>query len=143
MNTEYPTIAHRWFGEVWNKQRAEAIDEMLTQDVVGHGLTDHNGTEVRGVEQFKKFYHEFRAAFPDIKVLVEDTVSEADKVVARCRVTATHAGEGMGMRPTQRPVEFTGMCLMRLEDGKIAESWNSFDFLGLFTQTGSVSFAAR
>jgi steroid delta-isomerase-like uncharacterized protein len=137
------TIEHRWFGEVWNKGRADAIDEMLSPDVVIHGLTDSNGNEVRGAEAFKSFYEGFRGAFPDIQVTVEDTVSEGDKIVARCTVRATHRGEGLGLAPTDKAVEFTGMCMLSMEGGKIVESWNSFDFLTMFQQIEAISFPGQ
>lgn len=139
MKNSYDTIQHRWFEEVWNKGRAEAIDEMADPDVIGHGLVDSSGNEVRGVEAFKSFYESFRGAFPDIQVIIEDTVTEGDKVVARCTVKATHTGEGLGIGPTGKAVEFTGMCMTIEKDGKIAESWNSFDFLTMMQQIGLIS----
>ena len=136
MNDQDDTIQHRWFTEVWNKGRAEAIDEMMSPDVIGHGLVDESGNEIRGAEAFKSFYRSFRGAFPDIQVIVEDTVSEGDKIVARCTVRATHTGEGIGPAPSNKPVDITGLCLVRVEGGKIAESWNEFDFMTLYRQIG-------
>ena len=128
------TILERWFEEVWNNGRESAIDEMLDPNVVGHGLKDADGSEVHSIPGFKVFYRQFRSAFPDIHVQIEDTVSEGDKTVARCVVTATHSGHGIGRAPTSKPVRFTGMCMVRLKNGKIAESWNNFDFLAMQQQ---------
>lgn len=130
----YPTLQHRWFDEVWNQGLVESIDELLHPDVVGHGLVDKDGNEITGIEAFKAFYHSFRSAFPDIRIEVEATVSEGDMVVARCLVTATHAGEGFLCAPTNATVSFTGTCWARLVDGRIAESWNHFDFATLMAQ---------
>jgi len=33
-------LVQRWFDEVWNKGRADAIDEMWAPDAVVHGLSD-------------------------------------------------------------------------------------------------------
>ena len=143
MTSYYETILHRWFGEVWNKGQADAIDEMLAPDVIAHGLADPAGNEVRGVEQFKQFYESFRGAFPDIQVIVEDTVSEGDKIVGRCRVQGTHRGSGLGLAPTNRPVEFTGMCMMRVGEGKILEAWNSFDFMTMYQQLDVLSLTGK
>ncbi len=132
------TIQHRWFGQVWNEGRADMIDELTCHDVIGHGIVDHEGNEIRGVDAFRRFYKSFRGAFPDIHIAIEDTVSEGDRIVSLCRVTATHLGDGLGVAPTNKKVEFTGMCMMRIKDGMIAESWNSFDFLTLFQQIGLV-----
>lgn len=143
MTTQNDTILHRWFDEVWNKGRREAIDEMLSPDAIAHGLTDANGNEVRGAEAFKSFYDSFREAFPDIQVIVEDTVAEGKTVVTRCKVKATHTGEGMGLAPTDSSVEFNGMCMVRVEDGKILESWNSFDFMTMYQQIGAISLPIK
>jgi steroid delta-isomerase-like uncharacterized protein len=143
MTSQYQTIQHRWFEEVWNKGRADAIDEMLDPEVIAHGLVDPEGNEIRGTEQFKQFYASFRGAFPDIQVIVEDTVSEGDKIVGRCRVTGTHRGEGLGLAPTNRSVEFTGMCMMRVREGKILEAWNSFDFMTMYQQMGVLSLTGK
>jgi len=138
MKAQDDTIQHRWFTEVWNKGREAAIDEMMSPDAIGHGLVDESGNEIRGAEAFKSFYRSFRGAFPDIRVIVEDTVSEGDKIVARCTVRATHTGEGIGLAPTNKPVEITGLCLVRVEGGRIAESWNEFDFMTLYRQIGAL-----
>ncbi len=102
------TVLERWFEEVWNRGREAAIDEMCDLNVVGHGLTDADGNEVHNVTAFKVFYRQFRSAFPDIHIKVEDTVSEGDKTVARCLVTGTHDGHGLGMAPTTNPSESQG-----------------------------------
>lgn len=136
----YATIQHEWFDRVWNQGQESAIDELLSPDVIGHGLVDAEGNEIVGIEGFRAFFHGFRQAFPDIHVDVFDTVSEGDKVVANCRVTATHLGEGFLIPPTSRPVDFTGVCIVRVVEGKIAESWNSFDFLTVMQQLEAIEF---
>ena len=139
MAEEYQTFMHRWFEEVWNKQCEAAIDEMCTEDVVANGLTDAEGKTIRGVEAYKTLFRAFVSAYPNIKITVEDTISEGDKMVARCRVNGTHEGEGLGIAPTNQPLEFTGITIVRLEDGKIAEAWNEFDFMKMYRQLGVLS----
>ena len=141
MTDKETTLIHRWFEEVWNKGRAEAIDEMFDCDGIAHGLTDESGKELCGPEGFKPFFQSFRNAFPDIEVIVEDTVVEGDKIAARCTVKGTHAGEGIGIAATNRRVEFTGMTMVRVKDGKVAEAWNNFDFMSMFQQLGPAAEA--
>ncbi|HEY0101831.1 MAG TPA: ester cyclase [Pyrinomonadaceae bacterium] len=131
-------VVSRWFEEVWNKGREEAIDELFAEDGVAHGLADETGEPLRGASGFKPFFRNFRSAFPDIEVVVEDAIAEGDKVAARCRVRATHAGDSLGFAATQRAIEFTGMTFLRVRDGKIVEAWNNFDFLGLRQQLGAL-----
>jgi predicted ester cyclase len=82
---------------------------------------------------------DFRRGFPDVVSTIEDLIAEGDKVVARWRSRATHRGEYMGIPPTGEEVEFTGISVYRIEGGKIAESWNSEDQLGLLRQIGGVT----
>ena len=126
-------LIRRWFEEVWNKGRAEAIDELFAPDGVGHGLTPE---PLRGPDNFKPFFHTFKDAFPDIEVVVEDTIAEGDKVVARCTVRGKHQGHTLGFAATQRPVEFTGISITRWRDGQIVEAWNNFDFMTMYQQLG-------
>jgi steroid delta-isomerase-like uncharacterized protein len=138
MAKKYATIANEWFEEVWNQGKAAAIDRLLGEETIVHGIVDKNGLEVRGPNAFKEFHASFRNAFPDIKVEVVDTVVSGDKTAARCIVRGTHRGEGLGLKPTGKQVEITGMCIARVKKGKIVEAWNNFDFLALHQQLGSL-----
>ena len=129
---EYPTLLHRWFDEVWNQQREDAIDEMMTDDVVIHGL----GEPIVGRENFKPFFRSFISAFPDINVTVEDVITDGDKMSCRCTVRGTHLGEGLGFTATNQPVAFTGGGICTVRDGKFSEVWNEFDFMKMNTQMG-------
>jgi predicted ester cyclase len=139
MAEEYETFLHRWFEEVWNKGREEAIDEMFAEDGVANGLNDEEGNALRGPEAFKTLQRAFRSAFPNMTITVEDTVTEGDKIAARCTVRATHAGEGLRVAPTNQPIEFTGMTIVRVKDGKIVEAWNEFDFMKMYSQVGALT----
>jgi steroid delta-isomerase-like uncharacterized protein len=136
MSEENKAIVRRWFEEVWNKGRADAIDEMLAADVVIHGLSDDPEKPMKGPVDFKPFHTAFRGAFPDINVVVEDLIAEGDKVVVRCSVRGRHAGDHLGVAASNVTVDFTGIAIVRIEDGKIVEAWNNFDFLRMNKQIG-------
>jgi predicted ester cyclase len=89
-------------------------------------------------EAAKQEAADFRQGFPDVVSTIEDLIAEGDKVVARWRARATHQGEYMGIPPTGNRVEFTGISVYRIEAGKIAESWNVEDVLGLMRQIGAI-----
>ena len=112
---------------------------MIADDCVIHGLGDATGQPVTGPSEFKSFHATFREAFPDITVSVDDTVAEGDKVAARCSVYGKHAGDSLGFEATQAPVEFTGITIVRIKDGRIAEAWNNFDFMRMYKQLGIIS----
>ena len=86
--------------------------------------------------------HRLRSGFdelvvgPDAAVVVEDLVAEGDRVAARCSVRGKHEGELLGRAATQSPVEFSGITIVRIDNGKIVEAWNNFDFMTMYKQTG-------
>jgi hypothetical protein len=65
---------------------------------------------------------------------IEDLFAEGDKVVAPVTYTGTHKGEMMGIPPTDRQVEFTGVCIFRFADGVTVEHWNAADTWRLIQQ---------
>jgi steroid delta-isomerase-like uncharacterized protein len=136
MSEANKTLVKRWFEEVWNKGRAEAIEEMFATEGIAHGLSDDEANPVQGPENFRVFHSTFREAFPNMIITVEDMIAEGDKVVARCSVRGKHTGNSLGIAATQSPVDFTGIAIVRMEDGKIVEAWNNFDFMKMYRQLG-------
>ena len=136
MSEENKQLVRRWFEEVWNKGRADAIDEMFDQNGIAHGLADDPSNPIKGPRGFRPFHETFRQAFPNMIIDVEDLVAEGDRVAARCAVRGKHEGEFMGRAATQSPVEFTGITIVRIKNGKIVEAWNIFDFMTMHRQVG-------
>lgn len=136
MSEENKQLVRRWFEEVWNNGRADAIDELFDENGIAHGLSDDPAKPIKGPENFKPFHAMFLEAFPDLKIVIEDMVAEGEKVTARCSVRGKHEGNFRGLAATQSPIYFTGMTIVRIANGKIVEAWNNFDFTSLDKQVG-------
>jgi steroid delta-isomerase-like uncharacterized protein len=139
MSTENKVLVRRWFEEVWNKGRAEAIDELQTDRTVVHGL---GGDDLIGPSGFKPFHAAYRNAFPNIRLRIDRMIAEGDLVAVHWSATATHSGDGLGFAATEKTVRFTGMAFARVEGNKLVEGWNNFDQLGLLQQIGAVALPA-
>jgi steroid delta-isomerase-like uncharacterized protein len=139
MAQENSALIRRWFDEIWNKGHMQAIDEMASADIVGHGQAQH-ATDI-GLAEFKPFVAALRNAFPDMKVVIDHTIEQGDKVVARWTSTMTHKGHFLGFAPTGKKVVITGTSIQRIADGKIVEGWDNWDQLGLLVQIGAVPAA--
>jgi steroid delta-isomerase-like uncharacterized protein len=135
MSIENKTLVQRWFSEVWNEGRADAIDEMLADDAVIHGL----GANLQGPAEFKRFHSAYRNAYPDVTIHIDGLVAEGDMVAVRWSASGTHRGDGLGFSATGRRAQFTGMAFVRVKEGKLVEGWNNFDQLGMLQQLGIVS----
>ncbi|MBV8549862.1 MAG: ester cyclase [Acidobacteriaceae bacterium] len=123
-------VVRRWFEEVWNKQRREAIAEMLLPESVIH----EGKYDTRGPEGFYAFFDRMHAAFSDIRVTIHDEFAEGDKVCARWSCTMRHTGSGLGMAPTNQELHTTGISIVRIANGKLIEGWQNWDMLGLMQQ---------
>ena len=135
MLEENKALVRRWFSEVWDNKRSAAIDEMLAPDVVIHGLDENQ--PMRGTGAFKKFHEIFCGAFPDIRISVEKLVAENDSVAFLCLVRGQHLGDHLGFKASSATVDFTGLGMVRIKDGKIVEAWNNFDFERMNKQIGA------
>ena len=121
-----------WFEDVWNRDHPGAIERLMAPDAKFHGLDG----QTLGMPEFKAFQGAFRQAMPDIQVRLVHTIVEGEMVAMHCEVTGTHTGEGIGIKPTGKPVRFGGMCIGVFRDGRIREGWNCFDFMTMYQQLG-------
>lgn len=128
-------VVREWFREVWDEGREEAIDRLMAPDARVHGLSPQG---IQGPEAFKPYFRTMRAALGDLEVKVVQTVVEGDRVAAHCHVIARHVGDALGGAATNRPVDFYGITIARVRDGRIVEGWNCFDFLSMYQQLGWV-----
>jgi steroid delta-isomerase-like uncharacterized protein len=136
VSEEIKALVRRQEEDLFSGGNLELADEIYASHYVGHDPS--NPEEVRGLQAAKQEAAEYRQAFPDLRVTVEDLIAEEDKVAARLRVRGTHLGDLNGIAPTGRRVDFTGIVISRVEGGRIAEDWANFDDLGMMRQLGVI-----
>jgi steroid delta-isomerase-like uncharacterized protein len=124
----------RYIEEVWNQGRLELADEIFDR-YLSH-QPDGQILE-RGPEDVKRFVGEFRAAFPDFHISINDQIAEGDKVVVHATIRGTHEREFRGMAPTGKHIQERGFSVFRFSfEGKVVESWDSYySQLGLMRQS--------
>jgi len=128
-------LMRRWFQEVWNEGRLEAIHELLSADAIARGQ-DGAESELHGPDEFEGFVRKIRGAFSDMKLTVEDVFGAGDKVVLRWTATMKHTGDTLGIAATGCIVRSQGITIARIVDGKIVEGWDNWDQLGMLEQMG-------
>jgi serine phosphatase RsbU (regulator of sigma subunit)/predicted ester cyclase len=123
MSAEHNKALVRRFLEAHEgKADLDALDQMLAPDFVSHIKRLPGQQPDR--EGYKWAIAQYSAAFSDRKFLVEEQVAEADTVVSRFTVRATHdSKEIMGVAPTDREVSYKAIAIHRIVGGKIAEEW--------------------
>jgi steroid delta-isomerase-like uncharacterized protein len=130
--------SRRLLEETFNEGKFDLIDELVAADAVNHDpSTPSDMRELRGPEAFKRTVTMYRAAFPDLRISVDDIIAAADKVVLRWHSEGTHRGELAGLAPTGAHGSVTGISIDRWSNGKLVESWAEWDNLGLARQLGA------
>ena len=126
---EHKAIARRFFEEVWNQQKLDTIDEVFAPTVL------LNGQPVAR-DSFRQIVATRRAAFPDLRVTVEDQVADGDKVSTRRTWQGTHQGPYRGIAATGKRVTWSQISIVRVAHGRIVEDWAVADELGILQQLG-------
>jgi steroid delta-isomerase-like uncharacterized protein len=121
--------------QVFTGKDLTRIDSIFDADVVNHSLPPGLPSGREGV---RVAIAGFLAAFPDVRVIAEELLTEGDKAVARWSAQGTHLGAFNGIPPTGRTVRVSGIVICRLRDGRIVEEWEQFDLLGLLQQLGAI-----
>ena len=115
----------RWFEEVWNQSRREAIFELLAADCVIHD----GDTAIRGHDGFAAFYDRLQSEFTDFSITPGVVLAEGDLASLRWSVTARHKASG-------KQTQVSGISIVRIRDGKFVEAWQNWDQAGLVAQLG-------
>ena len=137
MSEENKALARRSW-EVVTQESLDTLEDAL-QEVYADDIVMHEPDEdVRGIEGLAQFVSMMRSALPDLRITIEDDMSEGDRVVTRWIAQGTHQGELMGAAPTGNQVTATGITVHRIEEDKIVEEWSNWDALGVMHQIGAV-----
>ena len=97
-------------------------------DVYHPNFVDHvNALEYRGHEGARRSVALYLALFPDLEFVVDEQVTEGDRVASRWTLRGTHRG---------RRVVLRGIVISRFEDGKIIEDWAASDTMAIVRQLG-------
>ena len=129
---ENQALVRRYLEQIWGKRRLDRLGEFVAEDVVLHASP--GGV---GLEYLKQQIMMLQAVFPDMDVTIEDELAVDGKVVERLCLRGTHQGEFLGIQPTGKETEFTGISIFRFANGKIAEIWTLADSLTMMQQIGA------
>jgi steroid delta-isomerase-like uncharacterized protein len=129
---ELKALERRYY-EALNKRNLTALSEFFASDFIEHTSL---GSEIHGLEEYKKYINGMVKVFPDLHFTLVDFVAEGDKVAIRWVLTGTHKGAFMGIPPTNKKVKVWGIDIDRVADGKFIEGWCRFDTLGMMEQLG-------
>jgi predicted ester cyclase len=122
--------------EAFNGDDGAAVDDLFALNYVDHDRS-RAGLPV-GPAGVKQAWGMLRAAFPDLRVTIEEVIAEGDRVAVRGVIRGTHRGDLMGIPPTGKAVTMALIDINRIEGGQLVERWGEADTLGLLQQLGVI-----
>ena len=133
MSIEENKAIVRRYQEIYNSNNLDALTEVVSEELrtpkIMPGIPS-------GIEGAKVAHQIMLTGFPDYQTVIDDLIAEGDKVVARITMSGTHTGVFMGIPPTGKYVEFTGIYIAQIVNGKIVEHWGEEDGVSLLAQLG-------
>ncbi len=121
----------KFYRVLWDAHNKGEIPSVLHEDFTFRGSL---GQEKRGHAGFAEYVDMVHEALGEYRCIIEELVSESDKVFARMTFTGIHKGEFLGYSPTQQRVSWSGCALFTFRGDKVADLWVLGDLKSLEKQ---------
>ena len=132
---DYAATVRRMY-DLINAGDIGGFSEHLAGNFVEHEVTPGLEPTKEGV---KTFFRMQLAAFPDLRMDVQDIFASGAKVVARVRYTGTNKGDFMGMPASGKRADVQLIDIFLFDNnGRVCEHWGVLDALALMQQLGAV-----
>ena len=128
------TIIRRLF------QMIQDGNSMNVEEIFASNWVNHDPTlpPMQGFDGARQLINMWSTSLSNRKVTIEDMVAEGERVAARFTFSGTNTGPLMGIPPTGKTANSTGIGIFRVVDGKLTENWVNFDALGMLQQLGII-----
>ena len=128
-------LVRRYYQEIVNTGDVSSIENFI-----GREYTEvHEGKRhVIGVKGAKNHILGVRQTYPDLHITIDQQIAEGEWVVSCITAKGTHKGTWLGIKPTGKPVVFTGVNVDRVVDGRIVEHGGAANMLGPLLEIGAL-----
>jgi steroid delta-isomerase-like uncharacterized protein len=92
--------------------------------------------ELHGTEQFFAFIDEFRVAVPAHTDTITNMIAQGDRVAYVSTISGRQTGPLGDLPASGKSFTLVNIIIQRLKDGKIAETWVSWDNVAFMSQLG-------
>ena len=114
----------------------DGFGQQVADDFVEHEEIPGLPPTKEGVIQYFRI---MLAAFPDMRMDLQDSFASGNKAVARLRISGTHMGDFAGIPATGNPVSVNLIDITRFgDDGLACEHWGVVDQLSMMQQLGVI-----
>jgi predicted ester cyclase len=132
---ENKSLARRFYEEVVNTGNVDLIERFVSPDYAE--ILDGE-RHVIGIEGSKEHILGVRQTYPDLHITIERQIAEGEWVATCITARGTHKGSWLGIKPTGKPVVFTGVNVDHVVDGRISEHGGAANMLGPLLEIGAI-----
>lgn len=101
------------------------------------------GGQIVGIEGAKQHILGVRQTYPDLHLTIEQQIAEGDWVVTRIIARGTHQGNWLGIKPTGKKVEITGVNIEKVVNGRIVEHGGAANMLEPLLEIGAIKVVSE
>ncbi len=125
---------------ILNSRDLSKMDEVCDQQMV---YRTGSGDEYPGLDNYRQAIEASFEAFPDLEFSIEELLAEGAKVHMVYTMTGTHSGEYLGISPSHRSIVHRASSLITIDNSKVVEQVDYYDWLEFLRQLGAVSEEVR
>jgi predicted ester cyclase len=122
-------------GEAIDGRQWQLLDRIVAPNFVRHCQATPQA-DVQSLEAFKDYLRQDAAVFPDSTQTLKHIVAERDLVAIWITYTGTQQGQMGPFPPSGKRMQVDFGAILRVEDGKIAEMWVTWDNMAALAQLG-------
>ena len=127
-------IVDRWISDVLNDHDTDVLAEMALPSILIHPTAMPCEASFVGLAGATRWLGGQWDAFSDLSIVDHSTVASGDIVAARWSARGTSSGPFLILPPTGETIEYTGVSMYRVENGRIAEIWETRNTIGIMHQ---------
>ena len=111
---------------------------LLDKIISPHYIYECGKIRLHGKSELKQLLNDYKTAFPDIYIHIDEQISEGQCLVTRGRISGTHLGPFQGLPPTGKKVSVNLVIFSHIQDGLITKEWELIDELEFLQQLGAL-----
>lgn len=129
------TIVRRFYEEIVNTGKVDGIEDFISEE---YAEVNNGEKHAVGIEGAKAHIRDVRQTYPDLHLSIQRQIAEGEWVATCITARGTHQGSWLGIKPTGKPVAFTGVNIDRVVGGRIVEHGGAANMLGPLLEIGAV-----
>ena len=140
MKSNNKLIVREYIEKVVNTGDINLIEKFISVD---YSEVYSNKKIQVGISGAKEHITGVRKTYPDAQLIIDQQISEGDWVVTCFTMRGTHMGSWIGIKPTKRKIEVTGVNVDKLLEGKIVEHGGAANMFEGLLEIGAIKIVGE